>query len=478
MAESLYDLLAPYLQGNAETTEETSESRPSMINRYLTRLTTLPLHALTTTEPQSLEQASHTNLLSLRALASRSHKSVTLSANNLSILRDSLPTITKSASDIRDAIPQLDEKIVGFSATFSKSKDDNALLDRRKQAMLLSRNVDRLADVLELPTLLSNTIASASSGSSGSVNYSQALDLFAHMKRLEMLYPYSQIVKTILAEAEDAMKDMTTNLISSLRGQNIRLAAAIRTIGWLRRVAPQLEQSTFCHIEQPTKTGITTTPGEGLFGSLFLTTRLANLLSMLEALEPLRDLADQETLRRGSRNSKTTMSNKTNSYVNEGQQTERYLKRYIEIFREQSFATVSMYRNVFPPTSTTEQESTLLLPLPSALMSFPLRLAEMLMETLEAYLPNITDATSRESLLMQVLYAAGSMGRLGADFTLMISMLIEEDEQGEPETALEPLSETTTTYEGLEPAEWIRVIQKHRIQSARLSALSNEVTVK
>lgn len=476
MADSLYDLLAPYLNSNSSNAEEPSVSRASTINRYLTRLTTLPLSALSTTEPQSLEQASHTNLLSLQALASRSHKSVTSSANNLSNLRNSLPAITDSASKLRDAIPQLDEKVVGFSTTFSKSKDDNAVLDKRKQAMLLSRNVDRLSDVLELPKLLSNTIASAGSGPSGSVNYSQALDLFAHMKRLQILYPDSDIVKSVVAEAEDAMKDMTANLISSLRIQNIRLAAAIRTIGWLRRVVPELDQFTFSQTEQFFKAGMSAASTEGLFGSLFLTARLANLLNMLEALEPLRDLADQETQRRKSRDTRQKPSTTPGAYVNEGQQTERYLKRYIEIFREQSFATVSMYRNVFLASESIDGSSSLLLPLPSALASFPLHLAEMLMETLEAYLPNVTDATSRESLLMQVLYAAGSLGRLGADFTMMISMLFDKEEP----VSMEALSEHNASAgnESEHAPEWVRIIQKHRVQSTRLNALSSEISVK
>lgn len=478
MADSLYDLLIPYLKPSASTTDEAADSRPSTINRYLTRLTTLPLSALTTTEPQALEQASHTNLLSLQALASRSHKSVTSSANNLSNLRSSLPAIAASASNLRDAIPYLDEKIVGFSTAFSKSKDDNALLERRKQAMLVSRNVDRLSDLLELPALLSSTIASAGSGSSGSVNYSQALDLLAHMKRLQILYPDSDIVKTVVAEAEDAMKEMTINLISSLRGQNIRLAAAIRTIGWLRRVCPELDQSTFSQTE-PSKTNIGNATGEGLFGSLFLTARLANLLKMLEALEPLRDLADLETQRRKNRATRAKLSTTSGNYINEGQQTERYLKRYIEIFREQAFATVSMYRNVFPASESAEPTSSLLLPLPSALTSFPLHLAEMLTETLEAYLPNISDTTGKESLLMQVLYAAGSLGRLGADFTMMISMLFEEDEQAaaEAESGSHDEAIEAERDDGNAP-EWVRVIQKHRIQSARLNALSSEVAVK
>jgi hypothetical protein len=238
-------------------------------------------------------------------------------------------------------------------------------------------------------------------------------------------------------------------------------------------VAPELDQSTFSQTEQSSKTGVLTASGEGLFGSLFLTARLANLLNMLEALEPLRDLADQETQRRKSRDTRPKPSTTSIGYVNEGQQTERYLKRYIEIFREQSFATVSMYRNVFPPSESTEASSSVLLPLPSALASFSLHLAEMLMETLEAYLPNISDATSRESLLMQVLYAAGSLGRLGADFTMMISTLFDDGDEIADEEAPGSPEEVPDKDHG---PEWVRVIQKHRVQSARLNALSNEIT--
>ena len=80
---------------------------------------------------------------------------------------------------------------------------------------------------------------------------------------------------------------------------------------------------------------------------------------------------------------------------------------------------------------------------------------------------------------MQVLYAAGSLGRLGADFTMMISTLFEEDEQaaaeGEPES--QDHAGETDSEEDHTP-EWARAIQKHRVQSARLNALSGEVAVK
>ncbi|RVX66012.1 hypothetical protein B0A52_09939 [Exophiala mesophila] len=566
MADALYELLRPHLKNPRSTPSEND-------SKYLSRLVSLRLADLTTTEPQSTAQASQSNLVSIQALSSRSHRTTTASSDHLSTLSQSLPQLVSSVDDIRASIPNLDESAVTFASSYSKLRDDNELLAARKQAALLARQADKVQDILDLPNLLAATIASAgTSGAGGAVaggaNYSQALDLFAHIKRLQSLYPDSQLVKSVLVDAQVAMKDMTTNLISSLRSQNIRLAAAIRTIGWLRRVTPELSTNTsYSSQTRPTQLPLSTsaqtlnpTQDEGHFGALFLCARLATFLSMTEALAPLRELADQETVTRlsqaneaspdqtpssssnntSSRSQPTRRSSNTTSTYNPsaGQQTERYLKRYIEIFREQSFATISMYRNIFPDP---EQESTTnsddenldsssssslhnLLALPSAVSSFPLHLVSLLTETLQTYLPNITDATARESLLMQVLYAANSLGRLGADFSLITALVTTTTttaaEDVTAETATErqekdgstSISEPTTSADesgvettearaddqdenkdtaaadaeaaGSEPEsipsptkpavepEWVAIIKKHRVQAARLEALA------
>ena len=388
--------------------------------------------------------------------------------------------------------------------------------------MLLSQNKDRISDILELPTLLASTITQASTAAGTGTNYSSALDLFAHIKRLQNLYPESAVVRSVLVEAQDAMDSMITQLISNLRGQNIRLASAIRTLGFLRRVAPDLSNP---NVSTKDAAG----SDESLLGSLFLTARLANLLTMLEALSPLRDLADQETARRLSQAQvqsatagptaplRAGQKHSTDPYSSSysrpfsGTQTERYLKRYIEIFREQSFATVSMYGNIFASSnntaeSTTDDSPRPVLPLPSALSTFPLTLLTLLTETLRSHLPNVSDPAARESLLIQVLYAAGSLGRLGADFSMIISLLDDEDddleegnedmtEDGEadgsdvasdPENKLaeaegsEALSSpklTTKRPQGADAdqshiPEWVRVMKKHRIQAGRIEALA------
>ena len=248
----------------------------------------------------------------------------------------------------------------------------------------MSRNADRLSDILDLPNLLSSNVQ----------NYAAALDLHAHVKRLHLLYPDSNIVNSIYASSEEAMLDMTSNLIGSLRAQSIKLAAALRTIGWLKRVT----------IDMP-------------LGALFLTCRLATLTSMLSALDPLRELADREV-------------------EGGGIQTERFLKRYLEIFREQSFNIMSMYRSIFPDEDH-----------PPASATFSQHLVSLLMETLDEYLPKVREKSSRESLLTQVLYCAGSLGRLGGDFGLMLAN--DEDE------------------------EWVTVMNKHRVLAGKLEKLAN-----
>lgn len=477
MADPLYELLIPYF--DSPSPRPAPSSKDANTNAYLNRLTTLPLTSLTSTEPQSLSQTTHSLLLSLQALSKRSHRSIIDSSTHLSTLSTTLPVLAQSTASLRDALPKLDDAAIHFSETYN-NRSENALLDRRRKALLLSRNIDRLSDILDLPTLLSSAIstsniasASANTSSNATLNYASALDLNAHIRRLHALYPDSPLISSVEKQAEEAMQDMTTNLIASLRTNSLKLASAMRTISWLRRVAPELDPAPTSAIAQSTMShlGSAGSSREGALGSLFLVCRLANLQQMLSALEPLRELADQETLRLQDGKG-DNLSAKERSKWEGGQQTERYLKRYIEIFREQSFAIISMYRSIFPASTAAQDEAILrdlgksrpkgpedpLQPLPSALGTFPLQLVSMLEETLRRYLPNVRDRSSRDSLLTQVLYCAGSLGRLGGDFSMMLAFLNEID--GEEVSDEEEESE-----------EWVEIIKKHRLMAGKLESM-------
>lgn len=118
-----------------------------------------------------------------------------------------------------------------------------------------------------------------------------------------------------------------------------------------------------------------------------------------------------------------------------------------------------MFRSIFPSSSTardaqggpqdTGPEGPFQ-PLPSALSTFPLHLVNMLMETLRRYLPNVKDQPTRDSLLTQVLYCAGSLGRLGGDFGVLLASVDVGDEA---------------------EAEWVEVVKRHRLMAGRLESI-------
>ena len=457
MADPLLKLLVPYFDKQNSHVPPLGSNDP-ITSKYLSRLLTLRLESLKTTEPQSLAQSSHSTLLSLQSLSSRSSKAIISSADHLSSLRTTLPKIADGARNLRDEVTMLDKDAVGFSEKYSRS-GENEVLDRRKKALLMLRNVDRLSDILDLPNLLSSTVSS--SNTSG---YGSALDLYSHIKGLHILYQDSGLLTSVYAQAEEVMREMSSILIMSLRSQTIKLAAGMRTIGWLRRIVPELHGGS----QQYASNG-----GEGSLGALFLVCRLSNLISMLDALSPLQELADQESQRR--LHDKGAVLN--GNAWSEGQQTEKYLKRYIEIFREQSFAIISMFKSIFPSAETSnddlaaqfkslglktaqperpKQDDDPLYPLPSALSSFPLHLVHLLTETLKKYLPNVRDKSSRESLLTQVMYCAGSLGRLGGDFSMILADLQDNDSDDEEE-------------------EWVTVMKKHRMLAGRLELLASSV---
>lgn len=381
---------------------------------YLGQLTEQPVEAIRLTEQQQLAQASHTLLLSVQALSKRCHKQIVESASCHSSLRQSIPTLARRTAELSQAVPKLDREVELFSTTFAKASENDTVARRRK-ALRLLQNAERLVDVMELPPLLTSAV------STSPVSYSSTLDLYAHVRRLASLYPSSPLIESVMTEADSTIHQMASDLIVALKAPNLKLAAGLRTIGWLKRLVPEL---------------VSRVPAEEALPALFLVCRFTTLIKTLEALDPLRNLADQEGLRN---------ANPTHAWSG-GQHTERYLKRFIEVFREHSFGIVSVSKNVDASLSqSTQGEPDPLCPLPSVLASFPLHLVGLLMETLQSYLPNVKDRGARESILTQVLYCAGSLGRLGADFGMY-------------------LSSTGTT-------EWIELVKRHRLLAGRLESV-------
>ncbi|PHH67509.1 hypothetical protein CDD82_1397 [Ophiocordyceps australis] len=333
------------------------------------------------------------------------------------------------------AVPRLDRAVDDFCNSVTSSSESDLIL-RRKQALRFLHNADRLVNVMELPSLLTSAVQASP------VNYSAALDLHAHVRRLASLHPHSPLVSSILNESDMALGHMAVDLVTVLKAPGLKLAVGLRTVALLRRLVPTI----LAHI------------ADDALPTLFLVCRLTTLFKTLTALEPLRELADEERLRQSRHFSQggdlSRVIQRESDAWSRGQQTERYLRRYIEIFREHGFAIVSMSKSIEAsfasdiPFNNDDPHQDPLAPSPSPLAAFALHLVLLLLETLNIYLPIVRDRTSRDSILTQVLYCAGSLGRLGADFSMLLASIGVDD--------------------------WDQLVKRHRLLAGRLESVIGE----
>ncbi|KAJ2899710.1 uncharacterized protein MKZ38_002903 [Zalerion maritima] len=431
MADLLWDLLQ-FPDGS-----NTGSRKPEQDElKYLEGLVGQTLDAAADSQAKAQSRSLHTLHLSLQSACKRSHKAIVSSADRHSSLSRHLAALSENAAELDSTVPALDQAALTFSTT---TRDMNGgLLGPRRKKLVLLRNCERIVDVMGLPNLLeaaaasSNSTAAGGSSASSSSNSSSALDLNAHIARLHALYPDSALVSSVSSEARTAMHSMASSLMATLRQKNLKLAAAVRAVSWLRRIIPEIGGPTH---------GSTAVEREQCLASLFLACRLSTLTNMLSDLEPLRLLAEKEV-----------------GTDSAGSHAERYLKRYVEIFREQSFGILSMLKNLFPSAaaplaakeSAGSSEEDDLRPLMSPMSTFSLRLVDILVETLTRYLGIVKSQTLYDGLVTQVMYCAASLGRLGCDFGIVLSCLGPAASGG---------------------GKWVESIKKHRALTNRIESM-------
>lgn len=380
---------------------------------YLAALTNQSLEHLVSNVPYLQIQTLHPLRISIQSLCKRYHLAIVGSASRHTFLSHNLTLLIQNTNSLEAAVPNLDHATLSFSG-FGKMVSDsaNSILRRRQRAMILYRNCERLVDVMSLPTLLdaaTSSLISRSATLDSSPDYnatsnSSALDLNSHILRLQSLYPASLLINSVSVDARESILTMASSLLATLRQKTLKLAVALRVIGWLRRVFPDLGLET---------AALGSEEREQCLIGIFLACRIASLTAILSDLEPIRVLAEKEI---GSDSS--------------GQYSEQYLKRYIEIFREQSFSMISMLRNVFPSTGDNvsitcdnDYHCKLLHPVMSPASFFPLRLIDMLIETLTTFLGNVKNQHSHDGLITQVMYCSASLGKLGSEFSVVLACI-------------------------------------------------------
>ncbi|KAI8980583.1 Dor1-domain-containing protein [Trametes punicea] len=334
---------------------------------YISRLTSLSLQELEA-EPTELASSSAQLTNALTTLCYTSYPTFLSLHATTSTLSSSLDALSSSLSSLVSALPDMESSARTFA------QDSRSLLASRRKAALVLENHDKLHDVLSLPLLLETSVRNH--------NYSDALLLAQHASTLASRFPSNPLVQSVKADCDARVHSMLAQLLRVLHEQ-AKLPALFRAVGFLRKMNVLSEQE---------------------LALAFLSGRSAYLDGTLRAVEVEKKGIDGE-----------------GSVERERETYARYLKRYVDAWREGVHDVVTQYTTIFldRPNSAEPPPSELHL----LLTTFTTLRVQQLLDLLRETLPLVADPSLLSSLLTQLTYCATSFARVGLDFRAALGPL-------------------------------------------------------
>ncbi|KAJ9123268.1 hypothetical protein QFC22_001466 [Naganishia vaughanmartiniae] len=261
-------------------------------------------------------------------------------------------------------------------ATFVQ--ETSGIQSERRRAQIVLEHQDKLVDLLDIPQLVDTCVRNG--------YYHEAMELTAHTRQLVSRHPDVALVHSISAQVTSIMQLQLSQLVASLR-EPVKLPVLVKSIGFLRKMG-SLEEDEL---------------------------RLAFLESRAQCWRDyVKEHVDKER-----------------------HEPTRYVRRYVDAFRELQYDTVSQYTAIFLDPSTfrthnhTSNGNTAALDAASRAQAVDLlvRYAHQaiadLLQCITTHVPSITDPSSLASLLTQLGYTALSFARVGMDFSAYLPEVFE-----------------------------------------------------
>ncbi|EDR15937.1 uncharacterized protein LACBIDRAFT_227995 [Laccaria bicolor S238N-H82] len=321
---------------------------------YLSRLTTLPLTDLLV-EPTALQTQSHHLTSSITSLTHTSYPTFLSLHRTTTALTTSLDSLSSSLDALLNtSLPALEETAAGW-----KERTDAVLKERGKAKVVLEQH-EKIRELLEIPLLIDACVRNG--------YFSEALSLASHAKAPGSSSDKSLILRSILSEVHHSVLQMLLSLIATLYEPNRKLPALWKAVNFLRKMDAFTPQSPFASPSSGNDINRLTKDGE------------------LEEREK-EDLA-------------------------------RYLKKYIDIWREGVYDIITQYSTIFLERSSSSNLNSQHLATTYASRALTTHLLLMLSPSLP-----LLSLSLLPSLLTQLTYCSTAFARVGLDFRGILSLL-------------------------------------------------------
>lgn len=227
-------------------------------------------------------------------------------------------------------------------------------------------NIDSVLDILELPTICKLCILQG--------NYHELLEISMLVQTLVIRFPKLVVFQKIQALVEQELQLMVRGLIKLLN-TNLKQNNILKIFQILNK--PDLMN----HQDPDTK--------DKFLKMIFLNARYNFITNEIENLKPILKF-----------------------------NTQTYLKRFIEIYREHIFTSLSIYHSIFAKTKDED---------PILINQLITNLASLLSKALQDHLPEINSddeadtQSERDAIILRVLYLCRSLAKYGVDCESIIA---------------------------------------------------------
>lgn len=346
---------------------------------YLSYLTSLHLPDLKS-EPAKLNSSSSQLTNVLITLCHTSYPTFLSVHQSVNTLSTSLDAFSSSLDALIDVLPVVEQKAKGF---LEEVKDAQA---ERKKMKVVVENIGRVEEIVGVGSVVEGCVRSGW--------YGEAVEVEMRIANLaKKLDPDGRgVVWDVKAEVDQRIRSMVGDLLGGLResGTN-KLPVLFKTVGFLRKMGVLDEEE---------------------IAQAFLSCRLGCLKRSLEDLDVERTSGAFTPVIPSFQHTVVSVSG------------ERYLKKYVDVWREGVYDLVSQFTTIFLERSASSPEITEFLH--SLLTTYTTHLLSVLLGTLEVTLPTVQDPSALNSLLTQLTYCATSFSRIGLDFRWIIGGLFED----------------------------------------------------
>jgi len=405
-----------------QLTKQTSQS-------YLSNLTTCSLQDLLS-EPTILQTQSHHLTSSLTSLTHTSYPTFLSLHQTTNALTTSLTSLSSSLDSLlNSSLPALEETAAGW-----KSRTEAVLKERSKARVVLEQH-EKIRDLLEIPILIDTCVRNG--------YFAEALSLVSHAKALAANAsaankPPSLILSSVLSEVHYSIMQMLLSLLTTLYEPNRKLPALWKAVNFLRKMDVFGPSSPFASAPQHLKATLALAD---LDKSVDL---LADDISSEEQIA-LAFLVGRESCLKSTLepcgSDVTRMTHGGELDEREKEDLARYLKKYIDLWREGVYDVITQYSTIFLEKSTTTiqqpsiksaKQSSAESPIDSDQEWIRLRtlittyasraLTTHLIPMLSPSLP-LLSLSLLPSLLTQLTYCSTAFSRVGLDFRGILSSL-------------------------------------------------------